>query len=532
MRDLVFPINALPACGLVPGGIEGVVRDPAVKLEAVRRYYQAVDADVLFYVSDIVIQAEAMGADVFHAPGAMPAVRAPANVVRMPVPARVERMAANAEVLRGLARDFPTKLRAGLVYGPFTVAGQVAGEETLLRMLVDRPREVAELLERTLECARRYADLLVDNGANLVWVSDPLAALIPPDDFERFAGGHLRRFFEAYPSLPTILHVCGDTTAVVPAMAATGVGGLSLDNCMDLLAVEDLVPGNVAIIGNLDPVEVVELGSLDMVAGRTVDLVSLMAVKDNFCLSTGCALPPSTPLENVQAFVDTGRRRLAELTPHRARLAAIGDAVHASLAEEVGRLVREAREAGVPPLEIIGSGLTRAIRKGSAEYDAGKCHLPALLLMVDAFYKGFRLLESELGLAGSGKADIILGTVKGDIHEIGKNLVRIFLETHGHGVLDLGVNVSGERFLKAYAAARPALVGLSAFTTSSKRQLGGIIRAFRDKGIDVPIMIGGAAVNAEVARSVGADGFARDAVKAVELAERLMRGQTWRNPAS
>lgn len=524
MHHLVFPINALPACQLVKEGIDEICWNEDKKFEAVSRYYEEVDADVLFFFSDVAIQAEAMGAKASYSKRSMPAISAPARLVSIPDPAAVPRMAVNAQVLKRMEKEFPDKLRAALVHGPFTVAGLVAGEETLLRMLIDDPEEVLNLLEKTCECARRYAAYLVEAGANLVWISDPLSVLIPPDQFREYSGDFLRRLFEPHHSVPTILHICGDTSQFIREMVRTGVGGISFDNCMDLMALEDQIPEHVYIIGNIDPVEVIELGSLDEVISRTSDLVSMMALKDNFVLSTGCAPPPSAPIENVRLFLETGRKSFADLRPHIPLLQEISRNVYAGNGKATAQQVTSALGVGVDPLTIIASGLTRAIRKGSAMYEAKLCFLPAILLMVDAFYKGFQALENRLELEESKKSSIVIGTVKGDIHEIGKNLVRIFLETHGHKVVDLGVDVAVDTFMEAYWKYRPSIIGLSAFTTDSRKEMEKAIHSFHKEGIrEVLFIVGGAAVNNEVARSIGADGYARDAVRAVGLVEKLLK---------
>ncbi|SMP65270.1 methyltransferase, MtaA/CmuA family [Desulfonatronum zhilinae] len=523
LTRLVFPINALPAAHLIKEGIEGVVRQPRLKLEATERYYRLVDADLIFYFSDIAIQAEALGAGVKYSPGGMPAVNVPAKTIRSPDDEFVERMKGNAFVMRQLSRSFPEKLRAALIYGPFTVAGQVVGEERLLRDLVKDPQGVEQLLRRCCRSACDYFELLLAAGANLLWVSDPLAALIPAQDFERFAGKYLRELFERYRDMPSILHVCGDTTPIIRDIAATGVSGISFDNCMNLLAVEDDVPPETTIIGNIDPVNIVAQADAAQITNSVIDLVSVMGVHDNFSLSTGCAVPPSAPPENVKVFVETGRRAFSDIFPHQKLLREMSRAVYEGREKLVQELIGEAVLAKIPRLTTIRSGLTRAIRKGSACYEVGRCHLPALLIKVDAFYRGLEKLEPD---ASQGSSDqlkplVILGTVQDDVHDIGKNLVRIFLESHGFAVLDLGVNVPVKAFLDAFEQNPQALLGLSAFNTNSHFHLAQIIRSFRNKGYNPPFMVGGAAVNAEVARTVGADGFAKDAVRAVELAGRL-----------
>ena len=524
MRHLIFPINALPACQMVDAGIDDILWSADLKFEALKKYYEPVDADVLFYFSDIVIQAEAMGAGVRYSKEGMPAIRSPAQSLSVPEPNEVPRMRVNAQVLKRMEKEFPDKLRTALVYGPFTVAGQVAGEEAALRKLIDDPKEVLSLLEKTCEFARRYASYLIEAGANLVWVSDPFSVLIPPDQFWEYSGIYLKRLFDSFLSLPTVLHICGDTYQIVQEIVRTGVRGISFDNCMDLLVVEDQIPDDVYIIGNIDPVEVIELGSSDEVVSRTSDLVSTMALKDNFVLSTGCAVPPFAPLENIRLFVETGRRSFSDFESDAPMLSEISHNVYAGNGEATSQGVMTALEAKVEPLTIITRGLTRGVRKGSAMYDAKLCFLPSILIMVDAFYKGFQVLEHRLDSGKPKKPDVIIGTVKGDIHEIGKNLVRIFLETHGYNAVDLGVDVPADTFIEAYRQYSPSIIGLSAFTTEAKKEMGKVISAFHGKGIrDVLFIVGGAAVNHEVSRSVGADGYARDAVRAVSLVEKILK---------
>ena len=524
MRHFVFPINALPSIQMVDAGIDDILWNWVLKFEAIRRYYERVNADILFYFSDLAIQAEAMGAKINYSAKGMPAVLSSAQSISVPDPEEIPRMKVNAQVLKRMEKEFPDKLRAGLIYGPFTVAGQMVGEETILRMLIEDSEGVMNILARTFECARRYATYLVESGANLVWVSDPLASLIPPDHFWEFAGDFLRKLYEPFHPIPTILHICGDTHQIVHEMVRTGVSGISFDNCMEILVLEDEIPNDVYIIGNIDPVEVIELGSPEDVIIRTSDLVSMMALKNNFVLSTGCAVLPFAPIENIKLFVETGRKAFSDLEPDVALLSQVSRDVYSLNGDEVSESVMTALNAGIDPMTIVTSGLIRAIRKGSAMYEAKRCFLPSILLMVDAFYRGFQVLEDLLERKSSEKPSVMIGTVKGDIHEIGKNLVRIFLEIHGYNVVDLGVNVDADTFIEAYHKYGPSIIGLSAFTTESRKEMEKMIHTFHKKEIKGAfIIIGGAAVNNEVARSIGADGYAHDAVRAVNLVKKLLQ---------
>jgi methanogenic corrinoid protein MtbC1 len=411
-----------------------------------------------------------------------------------------------------------------MVYGPFTVAGQVAGEQALLRGVVERPGEARQLLDKSLSLAQDYARLLLEAGAEVLWVSDPLAALLPPESFWEFAGEHLARLFAIKGDQNTALHICGDTSQIVPGMVETGVGGISFDQCLDLLALEDLVPPEVAVMGNLDPVEVLELAAPEEVARSAQELVMGLGAAPNFALCPGCAPPPSAPVANIRAFLENGRRALDLLAPHVDGLAGLSAGILAGEGGGLEEKVRRLRADGLGPMEVMSAGLMRAIKKSSALYETKRRHLPAVLLTVDAFYRGYQVLEPELVQAGESGPAVALGTVRGDFHEIGKNLVSIMLRAHGIPVLDLGVNVPAQNFVAACREHGCRVVGLSAFITSARKQLGEVMRALAEAGLaKVDMVAGGAAVTQHLASQAGARGYAKDAVAAVRLLQDILK---------
>lgn len=519
-----FPMNALPAAQLAGEGIDELSHSARLKSRAVLRYFAQVPTDLLFFFSDIAIQAEAMGAPLSFGPDSMPSVAAPADLVRLPRAADMPRMRVNARVLKDLGAEFPGLPRAAMVYGPFTVAGQVAGEQTLLRGVVERPDQVRELLEKSLAMAMDYARLLLEAGAEVLWVSDPLAALLAPDSFWDFAGEPLARLFAIKGDRETALHICGDTAQIVTSMVKTGAGGISFDQCLDLLALEEQVPPEVAIIGNIDPVEVLEQATPDAVAQATEELVMGLGAAPNFALCPGCAPPTSAPVANMRAFLESGRRALDLLSPHAADLAELSAGILAGDRGDLENQVRRLRADGLGAMEVMRAGLMRAIKKSSALYETKRRHLPTVLLTVDAFYSAYQALEPELAKPGESGPAVALGTVQGDFHEIGKNLVAIMLKAHGIAVVDLGVNVPPQSFVAACREHGCQVVGLSAFITSARKQLGEVMQALAAAGLDnVDMVAGGAAVNQHLASQAGARGYARDAVAAVRLLQDVLK---------
>ncbi|MBI9074019.1 MAG: cobalamin-dependent protein [Desulfatibacillum sp.] len=521
----VFPINALPSLQLVSANVGELCHSYEAKWEAVSRYYEEIPADLMFFFGDIVIQAEAMGAKVLFDPENMPAVKAPTSSILTPQAVDAPRMAVNARVVRDMRRAFPHRSIAGQVYGPFTAAGQVAGEQAVLRNVREGQGELASLLEKATQVAKSYARLLLDAGADVLWISDPLAALLPPDAFEACAGQYLQQVFDLVNGGPSILHICGDVSGLIKPMIDTGTAGISFDQCMELMAVEDRLPEDVAIIGNLDPVDVVAMASPESVAESTRELAATMGILPNFILSTGCALPPGTPLANIAAFMEAGNQTLDQVGKHADQLRPIASAVSLGKNVETADLVKSALSRNMDPLLITQGGLIRSVRKASARYETKQCYLPEILLTVDAFYHGMEELRPLINKAGESSVQVIIGTIKGDLHSIGKDLVRIMLEANGFGVLDLGVDVSASRFAEAVHKHNPSIVGLSAFITSARRQLPAMIEDVRRAGDSgLKVIVGGAAVNGSIATEVGADGHSPEAVAAARLVRSFIKG--------
>lgn len=518
----VFPINSLPSCQLVDGGIYDILKDADIKHEACRRYYERVDADILFFFSDIAIQAEAMGARISLPADAMPSIADPARSIQTPNPDVCPRMRVNSQVTSRLKACFPQKLISTMVYGPATVAGQLMGEQTFLKKIIHDPNEVKKVLSQTELVAKNYADYLLNAGADVLWISDPLAALLPPKGFWEFGGQYLGTIFNEYASTPSIIHICGDITPILTQVAETGVSAISFDQCMDLTLVEDDIPDHITIIGNLDPTEKIEQASPQQVEAAVIDLANMMGAKPNFVMSSGCALPPSTPLLNVQIFMQTARQALNELKPHAKALNGVRHSVFEGEKEDTVAWVDKAIRNDVPALTVTNAGLMRAVRKGSAAYDARRRYLPDVLLMADAFYAGYKHIKHQVPHNKGRDVDIILGTVKGDYHEIGKDLVKIFLEINGFHIIDLGVNVEPEDFIRTALSTKAPIIGLSAFITSVRKQLKTVIQLAAKEGLDnTGIVVGGAAVSSGIAADIGAHGYAKNAVEAIQVVKKL-----------
>ncbi len=191
-------------------------------------------------------------------------------------------------------------------------------------------------------------------------------------------------------------------------------------------------------------------------------------------------------------------------------------------------LVKDYLKQGLPAQQVLNDGLIGGMNIIGKEFKAKELWVPDVLLAARNMHAGIGLLKPLLmGIKSAGKGTVVIGTVQGDIHDIGKNIVAVLMEGAGFEVIDLGVNVPTEGFLDAIDKHQPAVVGLSALLTTTMMEMGKVIEAVRKKaGKQLPkIIIGGAPVNQQFAMEIGADGYGEDATAGVELALRLVSKQ-------
>lgn len=192
---------------------------------------------------------------------------------------------------------------------------------------------------------------------------------------------------------------------------------------------------------------------------------------------------------------------------------------------EVERLVDAYLVEGIPAPVILNDGFIAAMANVGKEFRAREIFVPEVLLAARNMNKGINLLKPHLSAGGQGHvATVVLGTVKGDIHDIGKNIVSIMLTGASFRVVDLGVNVPVDTFVAAVRAEKPELVGLSALLTTTMMGMKDVVAAVHDTfGASGPkVMVGGAPVTLDYTNEIGADGYAGDAVSAVDVARRLL----------
>ncbi|UCH02391.1 MAG: corrinoid protein [Candidatus Bathyarchaeota archaeon] len=191
--------------------------------------------------------------------------------------------------------------------------------------------------------------------------------------------------------------------------------------------------------------------------------------------------------------------------------------------ESAKRLAKEAIEKGVEPLEAIQEGLVKGITEVGEKFSAKEAFLPELVIAAEACLAGIALLKPQIKSKKQMKSlgKIVIGTVYGDIHFIGKKLVAMMLEANGFEVYDIGEDQPVEAFIKKAKEVGADIVGASALTTTTRFEQEEIVKAMRREGLKAKIMIGGAVVDAAWAEMTGSDGYADNLQDAVSLAKEL-----------
>ena len=205
-------------------------------------------------------------------------------------------------------------------------------------------------------------------------------------------------------------------------------------------------------------------------------------------------------------------------------LSEIASKLYDGLDKEVAALVQAALDHGMAPSELLQGGLIAGMDEVGRDFKAGELFVPEVLIAARAMHAGMDVLRPLLAESDTQSAGkYVIGTVKGDLHDIGKNLVRMMLEGAGFETVDLGTDVEPQDFVAAVREHQPVLLGMSALLTTTMVQMRATVDALIEAGLrdSIKIMVGGAPVTAAFAEEIGADAFAPDAASAVDVARQL-----------
>ena len=201
----------------------------------------------------------------------------------------------------------------------------------------------------------------------------------------------------------------------------------------------------------------------------------------------------------------------------------IQEALLAGKKDNVEKLVDQALASGMTAAEILNGGLIAGMERLGVMFKNSEVFIPEVLVAARAMNAGMARLEPLLVREGiKPKGAVVIGTVKGDLHDIGKNIVAMMLKGAGYKIIDLGIDVSPEKYVAAAGENSASIIALSALLTTTMVQMKNVVEAVKVAGLRIPVIIGGAPVTRDYADEIGAQGYAPDAASAVEEVGRLL----------
>jgi uroporphyrinogen decarboxylase len=454
----------------------------------------------------------------------------------------------------------PKGMKAILVLGKiYTQIWMSMGAETFFTALETNEELVAAMFEKVGQIQYETFLRVIEHPC--------VGAVLNPDDIAHNTGllvhpKYLRKYlFPWYKKMGDvcrqrgigfIFHSDGDCIEVLDDLIDCGFHAFNpvQPHCMDIVDVKKRWGKRLCLIGNLNLDSTLTLGSPEDVRAEVYERIRTVGPDGGYMVASSNSITDYVPLENMQAMIDatfefgrypieleegrlTGKIWTFQAKPKLEKVAVVseldvGEYVTALLGNNVPRLidlVERDIDAGVVPSEVVRMGMIPAMTAIGEKFQHGEIYIPELMFAAKAMSAALSHFKDRLVVKSDAKlGTVILGTVKGDLHDIGKNLVGMLLEGQGFTVEDLGASVEPERVVQAVRERKPDIVGLSALLTTTMIEMRNTIAALDRAGMrnDVKIIVGGAPVTQQFASDIGADGYAYDAPGAVQKCKELL----------
>lgn len=323
-KRLVAPLLGFPGVKLAGSSIKLAQQNHREHFKVVDSLVDKFKPDIQFVLMDLSVEANALGLNTIFPPNESATVlkkNKEFNLDDLCLLRNIEfdsdgRLLSYVKTIELMKREFSSNVKVGAyVSGPYTLAGLIVGAQEAGLMAAREPDKLEKICIFTTECIVKYTRLLLSAGADAICVLEPSGVMLGPSHFRKFSSVNVKEIAEIChrENVDCIYHVCGNSMHLIEEMTESRIDGLSLDskdNNVNLLEVANRVPKNVVIIGNMSPTKTIVYGSPGEVKKEVSDLLELMKEFPNYVLSTGCDLPFETPLENISAFMETGRNRM------------------------------------------------------------------------------------------------------------------------------------------------------------------------------------------------------------------------------
>lgn len=439
------------------------------------------------------------------------------------------------------------------------------GIDRFCMKIVTEPELVKEVLWRFSQWSRRVAENMQELPFDLFFMPDDIgfghAPMISLRHFQEFCVPVMRNVIEVM-KLPAIYHSDGNIMPLMEEIIGLGVAGIANmePGPMDIDEVKRLYGERVTIVGNIDLHYTLPNGTPEETMAEVKKRIESLAPGGRYILSSANSLPNyvkpanvramgeallkygvyreedrkrvKTPVirsaaETIQSSADQGVSKTPE-TPGAEQVdpvQRIRNAVILQKNNDIEGLIHNALAANLDPIRLINDGLISAMDEIGKEFAASRIYVPEMMVSALTMKKGLDLLKPMLKGTGSfTRGKVMIATVKGDLHDIGKNIVGMMLEGAGFEVIDLGVNVDASVILAKLRECKPGVLGLSSLLTTTMPEMDRVVKLLCAEGIRgrVKVIVGGAPLSAKFAEQIGADGYGQDASSAVDLCRQLM----------
>jgi methanogenic corrinoid protein MtbC1 len=459
-----------------------------------------------------------------------------------------------------LDRTLPDGMKAVLLLGKiYTTVWMFMGAETFFHNLENNPELIGAMFEKVGRLQHETFMRVIEHPC--------VGAVVNPDDIAHNTGllihpKYLKKYvFPWYKKMGTVcrdrgigfvFHSDGDCSEAMDDFIECGFHGFNpiQPNCMDIEAVKAKWGSRLCLIGNLNLDSTLTLGSPQDVRAEVYERIRTIGPGGGYMVASSNSVTDYVPLANMKAMLDAtfefGRYPIRlepgavpgtvwkfqakprqESAPAATALNvdAYVSGLLANKVDDMAAQVKTDMAAGLAAAEVVSNGMVPAMTVIGEKFQSGEIYIPEMMIAANTMAKVLERFKDQL-TGGEKKqlGTVVIGTVKGDLHDIGKNLVTMMLEGQGFAVVDLGVSVSAEKFVAAAAEKKPDIIALSALLTTTMVEMKHTLAALREAGLrdSVKIIVGGAPVTQSFADQIGADGYAYDSPGAAQLCKKLV----------
>jgi len=544
-----------------------ICRSSELLVEGLMAEYERYKPDFLTVGIDVYnVEAEALGCKIVYfddtddVPGVEDyPVKSPEDFEKLtiPDPTKDGRMPLYLEAAKEIQKRLGDKIKIrGAITGPFSLASELVGAENFIVLTMQNPQFTVKLMQFTARVAAEFGKAFIKLGIDpIVFDSRAMPPLCSPQVFQDVVAGIYKRILipelkkAGAKQIPLIIG--GDTTPILDAIINTGTTQILCDFEGDIeLFKEKAIKHNLPMRVNVDP-RLLHLGPIEKIEDFTMNILNKCWDHPGFILGTGVAAYDCPPehLDAVRACLDKDYKNWVPKRPiySQKRVAAeaivsdqepgypedfepilreLAEAIEEGEEEDVVELVEEALSDGMDPSLIVNRAMIPAMDVIGYRFAQKQLFVPEMLIGARAMAAGLKILRPLIALTGVKPIGrVLLGTVKGDIHDIGKNLVGMMLEGAGFEVVDIGVNVPVEKYIEALKEHDIHILGLSALLTTTMNYMGRVVEGLKEAGMrdNVKVLIGGAPITGKFCDKIEADYYAESAADGVVVARKALQ---------